>query len=310
MSLSSIQSSIDSLNRELVQLQKYQQDNAKKIEEKYKEIERIRRSLSSTSNISVSTLKSKNSELERCGKSISELQKKGIDFEKKINDKKSQIARKSAEYQAEQRKQIEQVQKLEKQEQDRQRENNIKIQKQLESMRTSRVSIEQTFLHSTPNNVSFQMSSPIGELTPPNIYEKRSEPAQYDFFISYASEDKEDVARPLYDSLTKQGAKVWYDEFSLTIGDHLRRSIDRGLVSSRYGIVIFSEHFFSKSWPQYELDGLVHKQLETNVILPIWHNISVDAIRKISPALLDIIALKTSDFSIEEIAQRIIHSLS
>jgi hypothetical protein len=50
--------------------------------------------------------------------------------------------------------------------------------------------------------------------------------------------------------------KKSFDEFTLSVGDRLRRSIDRGLANCRYGIVILSPMFFGKEWPQRELDGL------------------------------------------------------
>ncbi len=55
---------------------------------------------------------------------------------------------------------------------------------------------------------------------------------QYDVFISHASEDKDDVVRPLAHALQDRGLAVWYDEFELRIGDSLRRKIDRGLANS------------------------------------------------------------------------------
>lgn len=51
----------------------------------------------------------------------------------------------------------------------------------------------------------------------------------FDVFISHASEDKDDVVRPLAVALHEGGLKVWYDEFELRIGDSLRRKIDTGL---------------------------------------------------------------------------------
>ena len=72
---------------------------------------------------------------------------------------------------------------------------------------------------------------------------------QYDVFISHASEDKEEIARPLYKCLIAAGFRVWLDEFELTIGDGLRRSIDHGLANSKYGVVILSSEFFKKHWP-------------------------------------------------------------
>jgi hypothetical protein len=78
---------------------------------------------------------------------------------------------------------------------------------------------------------------------------------RWDVFISHASEDKEAIARPLADALKSKGLKVWYDDFSLTVGDSLRQSIDRGLSYSRYGVVILSPRFFEKHWPQQEQKG-------------------------------------------------------
>ncbi|MDO4569063.1 MAG: toll/interleukin-1 receptor domain-containing protein [Planctomycetia bacterium] len=305
MSLSTIQSSLDSLNRELVQLQKSLQDNTKKIEEEYKKIERIQRSFTS-STISHSMMKSKASELERYQKSILEFQKKGKNLEKKIADKKAQIARKNAEFQAEQRIQFKRVTKLEQEEQKRQQENNAQTQKLLQSMRSPGVRVSQHFLPGTPGQIHLEMSIPVGTQQDSKTTEENTVLPQYDFFISHASEDKESIAKPLYEFLTKKGAKVWYDDFTLTIGDSLRKSIDKGLISSRFGIVIFSEHFFKKSWPQYELDGLVQKRMkEDKAILPIWHNISLDTMQRYSPSLCDIIALKTSDLPVEEIGTQL-----
>lgn len=72
---------------------------------------------------------------------------------------------------------------------------------------------------------------------------------EHDFFISHASEDKEGFVRDLAEALRAKGAKVWYDEFTLKVGDGLRRTIDRGLAGSRFGVVVLSEHFFIKHLP-------------------------------------------------------------
>ena len=102
----------------------------------------------------------------------------------------------------------------------------------------------------------------------------------WDVFISHASEDKDSIARPLRDALTAAGLKVWYDESEIKIGDRLHKSIDEGIAKSGYGIVILSENFFKKDWPQRELEGLVAKEIEgRKVILPVWHNVNAAFIR-------------------------------
>ena len=84
----------------------------------------------------------------------------------------------------------------------------------------------------------------------------------YDVFISHASEDKENFVRPLATKLINKGLRVWYDELSLSVGDSLRKSIDAGLTKSQYGLVVLSSAFFSKNWTQYELNGLVSREME------------------------------------------------
>ncbi len=57
-----------------------------------------------------------------------------------------------------------------------------------------------------------------------------------ELFISHASEDKDEVARPLAEELTRLGFRVWYDEYSLRLGDSLREKIDEGLANCTYGL--------------------------------------------------------------------------
>ena len=128
----------------------------------------------------------------------------------------------------------------------------------------------------------------------------------YDAFISHATEDKEEVVRPLVTRLRELGFEIWYDEFELTIGDSLRRSIDRGLAASRFGIVVLSPAFFAKNWPQYELDGLVAKEMSSGkVILPLWHRVTRDEVIGYSPSLADKVALNTATHSIVELADKL-----
>lgn len=111
----------------------------------------------------------------------------------------------------------------------------------------------------------------------------------YDVFICHAGEDKDSFVRPLAEKLRQFHLEVWYDEFSLKIGDSLRESIDKGLSKSRYGIVVISKYFFRKKWPQRELNGLVAREMseKNSLILPIWHNITAKEILKYSPPLAD-----------------------
>ena len=127
-----------------------------------------------------------------------------------------------------------------------------------------------------------------------------------DLFISHASEDKDDFVRPLVHALVEEGLQVWFDEFELHIGDSLRQKIDEGLRRSRYGLVVFSPTFFEKHWTQYEMDGLIAKQMAgERVILPVWHRLTRDEIAQQGPSLTDIISLNSSTDSAEVIASKV-----
>jgi hypothetical protein len=132
-------------------------------------------------------------------------------------------------------------------------------------------------------------------------------PKTYDVFISHASEDKEAIVRDLAHALQRRGLEVWYDEFALRVGDGLRRKIDIGLATSRFGVVVLSPNFFSKNWSQYELDGLVTREMsgDRQIILPIWHDVSREDVIGFSPSLADKLALRTADSTVEEIASEI-----
>jgi hypothetical protein len=129
---------------------------------------------------------------------------------------------------------------------------------------------------------------------------------RFDAFISHASEDKTRVARPLARRLQNLGLNVWYDEFSIKLGDSVSGSIDRGLSKSDYGVVNLSKRFFQKIWPRDELNALISKQVRKNkrIIIPVRHNISEGEIAKYSAIMADSCAAKTSE-GITSVAEKV-----
>jgi len=118
----------------------------------------------------------------------------------------------------------------------------------------------------------------------------------YDVFICHASEDKDKFVRQLAEELKAKDINVWYDDFTLKIGDSLRQSIEKGLLEAKFGIVVLSPNFFKKQWPQDELNGLYAlKRQGKTIILPIWLNLNEHYISKYSPILADLKAAKASD---------------
>lgn len=123
-----------------------------------------------------------------------------------------------------------------------------------------------------------------------------------DVFMSHATEDKRFV-EPLARELGSLGVNVWYDDFVLKVGDSLRESIDRGLASARFGIIVLSRAFFSKRWTQYELNGLLAREHQgRRLVLPVWYELSHDEVVGYSPSLADKVALAYPRHTIAEIA--------
>jgi len=138
-----------------------------------------------------------------------------------------------------------------------------------------------------------------------NVNDKSRE---YDVFISHASEDKEDVVRPLAHAFSDGGLKVCYDEFELSIGDSLNKIIDIGLDRSRFGVVVLSRSFFGKGWNRNELDDLFTRAVSgEQILLPIWHKITKQELISYSPSLAEKVARCTATHTINEIASEIIN---
>jgi hypothetical protein len=134
-------------------------------------------------------------------------------------------------------------------------------------------------------------------------------PKKWDVFISHATEDKQELVRPLALALQGKGVTVWYDEFSLKLGDSLRASIDYGLANSRFGVVVLSKNFFAKHWPVQELNGLATREVKGDkVILPIWHKVSFDEVATFSPTLADKLA-SSSDVGVDKLVEDIVQAL-
>jgi hypothetical protein len=132
----------------------------------------------------------------------------------------------------------------------------------------------------------------------------------YDAFICHASDDKETLVRPLAEALRRFGVSVWYDEFSLEIGDSISRQIDKGIAEARFGIVVISRAFIQRRWPAHELRGLVSRDVEEDLkILPIWHGVSKDEVAAFSPSLSDKLALDTQHIDGQEAAIRLLRTV-
>ncbi|HEX6288180.1 MAG TPA: TIR domain-containing protein [Herpetosiphonaceae bacterium] len=278
MSVQIIQNKLEQTQRDINLLQQKLTDETKKESLTSERMLRVKQSISRTT--SPSTVRNKLSEIGRLERDIVAIQKKKAEISKRITSKTADLNKMQQQLLNEQGREYKKLQDMFKQGDEKMRRMQAEQLHQASSSTTSRYS---------GDNVQDQEENPF-----------------YDVFISHASEDKDDLVRPLAEKLQEVGFSVWYDEFQLKVGENLRRSIDRGLANSRFGIVVLSPAFFEKNWPQYELDGLIAREMSgSKVILPLWHKVSKNEVMSRSPSLVDKIALNTSMYTIEEIVEKL-----
>ena len=113
-------------------------------------------------------------------------------------------------------------------------------------------------------------------------------------FISHDSKDKDLIARPIAESLSQRLCTVWYDEFSLKIGDSLRESIEEGIKKAKKCVLILTPNFLNNpGWGKKEFNSIFTREMifEQKIILPIWYNVSPKDVYNYSPSLADTFAL-------------------
>lgn len=135
-------------------------------------------------------------------------------------------------------------------------------------------------------------------------------------FVSHSSSDKNLFVRPLVERLTEQGARVWYDEYSLVPGDSLSASIDSGLVAADAGIVVISPAFIdtakSSGWTHYELRGIVTNSIGAHGrrIIPIWLDVTHEDVCSWSPPLADLLAIDATTKPIDVVLLEILRIIA
>lgn len=229
-----------------------------------------------------STIRMKTSEAERATKDANEAEKKRADFEKKLADTEKKVTKAQEKYE---------------------KERTTAQSKALADLRRSTQRSSERFAPSRLGDAFGGRSLADA----PASTSALSGPVT-DVFLSHASEDKDDIARPLKDALEARRVTVWFDELKIKVGQSIRQEIEAGIASCRFGVVIISPHFFAKQWTQAELDALFGKKMDSgvDVVLPIWHHISKDEVQRHSPLLAGVRALNTAVSTVDEIADGLV----
>jgi hypothetical protein len=131
----------------------------------------------------------------------------------------------------------------------------------------------------------------------------------WDIFMSHASPDKPYV-RGLVKALRANDVSVWFDEDCIRPGEPSRQAIKNGLKKSIYGIVVLSPAYIAdRKWTEHEFDALfAREEFNSFIIMPVWHGVSKEDIKRYDPALADRNSIsKTDDY--DEIVQNILKLL-
>jgi hypothetical protein len=113
-------------------------------------------------------------------------------------------------------------------------------------------------------------------------------------FISHDSRDKELIAKRLANGLNSRLCFVWYDEYSLRVGESLRESIEEGIKSARKCILVLTKNFLNNpGWGKKEFNSIFTREMIYNerVVLPIWYGVTKQDVFEYSPSLADTFAL-------------------
>lgn len=114
-------------------------------------------------------------------------------------------------------------------------------------------------------------------------------------FISHDSRDKDLIASVIAAKLNSRLCHVWYDEYSLKVGDSLRESIEKGIKEAKKCILILTPNFLTNpGWTKTEFNSIFTREriFNENIVLPIWYNVTKEQIFEYSPSLADRVALK------------------
>ncbi len=139
----------------------------------------------------------------------------------------------------------------------------------------------------------------------------RSELEKPQAFISHDSRDKDDIARPIAIGLSKLMCPVWFDDYSLRVGDKLRETIEKGILECKKCILVLSPHFLANNgWTKVEFNSIFTRELieETDLVLPVWHGITKKDLFEYSPSLVNKVGVK-SDLGIEEVIRKLHQSI-
>ncbi len=137
----------------------------------------------------------------------------------------------------------------------------------------------------------------VRALTPvrESVEKRASLPDLRDVFLCHAWDDRRGAAKDLHDLLESLGVSVWFSEKDVILGSPLLREIDKGLAKSRVGIVLVTPALLRRLRGEGIADKELSALLARDLLVPIVHNTTYEALREVSPLLGSRSGLSTAE---------------
>jgi hypothetical protein len=136
--------------------------------------------------------------------------------------------------------------------------------------------------------------------------EKRAPlPDLRDVFLCHAWDDRQGTAKQLNDLLESLGVSVWFSEKDVVLGTSLLREIDKGLAKSRVGIVLVTPALLRRLPQEGTADKELSALLARDLLVPIVHDTTYEALREVSPLLGSRSGLSTAEAPMADVAAKL-----
>ena len=147
----------------------------------------------------------------------------------------------------------------------------------------------------------------VRTLTPvrDNVERRASVPDLRDVFLCHAWDDRQGAAKQLHDMLESSGVSVWFSEKDVLLGSSLLREIDKGLAKSRVGIVLVTPALLNRLAGEGIADKELSALLARDLLVPIVHDTTFEALREVSPLLGSRSGLNTAEVSMTNVAAKL-----
>ncbi len=147
----------------------------------------------------------------------------------------------------------------------------------------------------------------VRALTPvrESVEKRASLPDLRDVFLCHAWDDRRGAAKDLHDLIESLGVSVWFSEKDVLLGSPLLREIDKGLAKSRVGIVLVTPALLRR----IEGAGIADKELSAllarDLLVPVVHDTTYEALREVSPLLGSRSGLNTAEDTMANVAAKL-----